>query len=119
MVTTATFRIWRGEGDGGALKDYTTSVSEGMVVLDAVHQVQAQQIATSPSAGIPKPRPLRLLIGARRSGYRPPSLLMCMDRVDKVPHQAKPITIRANEVASGPSRTWPATCRGTSEVDEK
>ncbi len=38
----ATFRIWRGDASGGALKDYRTEVSEGMVVLDAVHQVQAE-----------------------------------------------------------------------------
>ena len=41
-VTTATFRIWRGERNSGQLTDYTTEVSEGMVVLDAVHQIQAE-----------------------------------------------------------------------------
>src|SRR5688572_20412759 len=40
---TATFRIWRGDGSDGRLQDYTTTVSEGMVVLDAVHQIQAEQ----------------------------------------------------------------------------
>ncbi|MGH7459139.1 MAG: succinate dehydrogenase/fumarate reductase iron-sulfur subunit [Longimicrobiaceae bacterium] len=40
---TATFRIWRGERGQGALEDYTTEVVEGMVVLDAVHQIQAEQ----------------------------------------------------------------------------
>jgi succinate dehydrogenase / fumarate reductase, iron-sulfur subunit len=39
----ATFRIWRGAGEGGAFQDYSTEVSEGMVVLDAVHQIQAEQ----------------------------------------------------------------------------
>src|SRR5688500_82850 len=39
----ATFRIWRGEGTSGKFVDYTTDVSEGMVVLDAVHQIQATQ----------------------------------------------------------------------------
>jgi succinate dehydrogenase / fumarate reductase, iron-sulfur subunit len=43
MANTATFRIWRGSGQGGALQDYTTQVTEGMVVLDAVHQIQASQ----------------------------------------------------------------------------
>ena len=42
-MTTATFRIWRGDGQGGAFTDYPTPVSEGMVVLDAVHQIQAEQ----------------------------------------------------------------------------
>src|SRR5881296_403210 len=39
----ATFSIWRGDATSGALKDYTTEVAEGMVVLDAVHQIQATQ----------------------------------------------------------------------------
>ena len=38
-----TFRIWRGDGGGGELQEYQTEVSEGMVVLDAVHQIQAEQ----------------------------------------------------------------------------
>ena len=41
-MTTATFQIWRGDGSGGQLQDFTTPVSEGMVVLDAVHQIQAE-----------------------------------------------------------------------------
>ncbi len=39
----ATFRIFRGDASGGAFKDYTTAVEEGMVVLDAVHRIQATQ----------------------------------------------------------------------------
>jgi succinate dehydrogenase / fumarate reductase iron-sulfur subunit len=42
-VSTATFRIFRGEKGSGELKDYQTEVSEGMVVLDAVHGIQADQ----------------------------------------------------------------------------
>ena len=38
----ATFRVWRGVGSAGSLKDYSTNVSEGMVVLDAIHQIQAE-----------------------------------------------------------------------------
>src|SRR5688572_22614894 len=43
MASTATFRIWRGDQAGGELKDYSTALSEGMVVLDAIHQIQAEQ----------------------------------------------------------------------------
>jgi succinate dehydrogenase / fumarate reductase, iron-sulfur subunit len=39
----ATFRVWRGDRDGGRLVDYTTDVAPGMVVLDAIHQIQAEQ----------------------------------------------------------------------------
>jgi len=42
-TTTATFRIWRGDPAGGAFQDYRTEVSDGMVVLDAVHDIQARQ----------------------------------------------------------------------------
>ena len=39
----ATFRIWRSRtGEAGSFTDYRTEVSEGMVVLDAVHQIQAE-----------------------------------------------------------------------------
>jgi succinate dehydrogenase / fumarate reductase, iron-sulfur subunit len=41
-MSTTTFRIWRGDAEGGRLQDYATEVSEGMVVLDAVHQIQAR-----------------------------------------------------------------------------
>ena len=42
-MATATFRIWRGDKAGGQFVDYTTEVRRGMVVLDAVHQIQATQ----------------------------------------------------------------------------
>ena len=38
----ATFKVWRGDANGGKLETYTTDVSEGMVVLDAIHQIQAE-----------------------------------------------------------------------------
>lgn len=38
----ATFKIWRGNAAEGKFEDYTTETSEGMVVLDAVHQIQAE-----------------------------------------------------------------------------
>src|SRR6266700_2656199 len=42
-MKTAVFRIWRGDVGGGEFADYTTEVSEGMVVLDAVHKIQSEQ----------------------------------------------------------------------------
>jgi succinate dehydrogenase / fumarate reductase iron-sulfur subunit len=39
----AVFRIWRGAGVEGSWQDFTAAVGEGMVVLDAVHQIQAEQ----------------------------------------------------------------------------
>ena len=42
-MAKATFRIWRGDEKGGKFIDYSTDVEEGMVVLDAVLKVQAEQ----------------------------------------------------------------------------
>jgi succinate dehydrogenase / fumarate reductase iron-sulfur subunit len=41
-MSTATFKIWRTESNG--LRDYSVDVVPGMVVLDAVHQIQATQV---------------------------------------------------------------------------
>ncbi|MCS7021870.1 MAG: succinate dehydrogenase/fumarate reductase iron-sulfur subunit [Gemmataceae bacterium] len=37
------FRIWRGDRHGGQFRDYQVEIGEGMVVLDAIHQLQATQ----------------------------------------------------------------------------
>ena len=42
-MKTAVFRIRRGDRERAEFVDYTSEVSEGMVVLDAVHQIQAEQ----------------------------------------------------------------------------
>jgi succinate dehydrogenase / fumarate reductase, iron-sulfur subunit len=42
-MATATFRIWRGNAEEGEFRDYESEISPGMVVLDAVHRIQAQQ----------------------------------------------------------------------------
>ena len=42
-MSSATFKIWRGNADSGAFADYTIDIDDGMVVLDAVHQIQASQ----------------------------------------------------------------------------
>src|SRR6476619_1840052 len=42
-MAKATFRVWCGDASGGDFRDYATEVSEGMVVLDAIHKIQAEQ----------------------------------------------------------------------------
>ena len=42
-MVMATFKLWRGDRDAGRFEDYQTDITEGMVVLDAVHQIQADQ----------------------------------------------------------------------------
>ena len=43
MAYQLKLRIWRGDKDGGEIKDYPVEVSEGEVVLDAIHRVQGTQ----------------------------------------------------------------------------
>ena len=43
MSYQAQFRVWRGDGTGGDLRDYTVEVNEGEVVLDIIHRLQATQ----------------------------------------------------------------------------
>jgi succinate dehydrogenase / fumarate reductase iron-sulfur subunit len=42
-MAMATFQVWRGDRESGGFRDYATEVAEGMVVLDAIHQIQAEQ----------------------------------------------------------------------------
>lgn len=42
-MALAKFRIWRGKGKTGNFEEHSTDVTEGMVVLDAVLQIQAEK----------------------------------------------------------------------------
>jgi succinate dehydrogenase / fumarate reductase iron-sulfur subunit len=77
----ATFRIWRGDAAGGGPQDYSTEVAEGMVVLDAVHQIQAE---SAPDLAV------RWNCKAGKCGSCSAEVngkprLMCMTRLDQVP----------------------------------
>jgi succinate dehydrogenase / fumarate reductase, iron-sulfur subunit len=43
MTYAAHFRVWRGDANGGELKDHTVEVNEGEVVLDIIHRIQSEQ----------------------------------------------------------------------------
>jgi len=43
IATTRTFKVWRGDANGGEFKSYTAEITPGMVVLDAIHQIQCTQ----------------------------------------------------------------------------
>ena len=48
MSNEVTFRVFRGESDAdgdpfGRMVDYTVEMDEGMVVLDVIHRIQAEQ----------------------------------------------------------------------------
>src|ERR1700740_3821547 len=88
MADTATFRIGGGGGEGGRLEDYPTDVSEGMVVLDAVHQIQAQQandlaVRWNCKAG---------KCGSCSAEINGNPRLMCMTRLNQL-DLSKPVTI--------------------------
>ena len=42
-MSATTFRIWRGDAGHGEFRDYQTEITEGMVVLDAVNEIQSAQ----------------------------------------------------------------------------
>ena len=85
----ATFRVWRGGGDDpGKFVDYSTDVSEGMVVLDAVHRIQAEQapdLACRWNCKAGKCGSCSAEINGRPK-------LMCMTRLDDLPLD-QPVTI--------------------------
>ena len=87
-MATATFRIWRGEKGQGKFQDYTAEISEGMVVLDAVHQIQAEQasdlaVRWNCKAG---------KCGSCSAEINGMPKLMCMTRLNSVPLD-RPVTI--------------------------
>jgi succinate dehydrogenase / fumarate reductase iron-sulfur subunit len=43
MGYDAKLRVWRGDDEGGELKDFSVEVNEGEVVLDVIHRLQATQ----------------------------------------------------------------------------
>ncbi len=80
MAKTA-FHIWRGERGKGAYQEHTTDVTEGMVVLDAMHQIQAESahdlaIRWNCKAG---------KCGSCSAEINGMPKLMCMTRMDELP----------------------------------
>jgi succinate dehydrogenase / fumarate reductase iron-sulfur subunit len=87
-MKTATFRIWRGDGNSGEFRDYTAEVSEGMVVLDAIHQIQAKHandLACRWNCKAGK-------CGSCSAEVNGMPRLMCMTRLSEIPLD-KPVTI--------------------------
>src|SRR5919112_2227323 len=94
-MATATFRIWRGEKGQGSFRDYSAEVSAGMVVLDAVHQIQAEEagdlaVRWNCKAG---------KCGSCSAEINGMPRLMCMTRLNTVPLE-NPVTIE-------PMKTFP------------
>ncbi len=80
-MTKATFRIWRGDAKGGESRDYSTDVTEGMVVLDAVHQIQAESASDLAARWNCKAGKC----GSCSAEINGQPRLMCMTRLDELP----------------------------------
>jgi succinate dehydrogenase / fumarate reductase iron-sulfur subunit len=94
-VANSTFRIWRGNNAGGGFREYTAEISEGMVVLDAVHQIQAahaNDLAVRWNCKAGK-------CGSCSAEINGQPRLMCMTRMSALPAN-EPITVE-------PMKTFP------------
>jgi succinate dehydrogenase / fumarate reductase iron-sulfur subunit len=86
--STRTFRIWRGDAGTGDFVEFRQDVVEGMVVLDAVHEIQATQandmaVRWNCKAG---------KCGSCSAEINGMPRLMCMTRLDELPAD-EPVTI--------------------------
>ena len=95
MADDAILSIYRGNNESGEMVNYSVPLEPGMVVLDAVHSVQAMH---SPDLAC------RWNCKAGRCGSCGAEVngkprLLCMDRMDKYP-RGEPITVR-------PMKTFP------------
>jgi succinate dehydrogenase / fumarate reductase iron-sulfur subunit len=89
MADEVTLQIYRGDNEVGEMVEYTIPLAPGMVVLDAVHKVQAMH---APDLAV------RWNCKAGKCGscggeVNGKPKLMCMDRLDKYP-EGEPISIR-------------------------
>ncbi len=94
-MSEVTFQIWRGDRNQGAFQEYKAEVTEGMVVLDVVHKIQAEQandmaVRWNCKAG---------KCGSCSAEINGMPKLMCMTRMNTLPVD-KPIVIE-------PMKTFP------------
>jgi succinate dehydrogenase / fumarate reductase iron-sulfur subunit len=87
-MARATFRIYRGTRDKGDFVDYQTEVSEGMVVLDAIHQIQAESAGDLAARWNCKAGKC----GSCSAEINGMPRLMCMTRLDTIPLD-EPVTV--------------------------
>lgn len=95
MAEKITLNVFRGEsGDAGEVKSYEVSTFPGMVVLDAVHQIQAEQDSTLACRWNCK----AAKCGSCSAEVDGHPKLMCKTRVDQYP---------TGVINVGPMRTFP------------
>lgn len=94
-MAIATFLVWRGTAQNGHFYEYKTEVTDGMVVLDAVHKIQSEQandlaVRWNCKAG---------KCGSCSAEVNGEPKLMCMTRLNQL-DLTEPVTIE-------PLRTFP------------
>ena len=80
-MSTRTFAVWRGNGDGGGLVEYDVETEEGMVVLDAMREIQrwqAEDLAIRWNCKAAK-------CGSCSAEVNGKPCLMCKTRLDEIP----------------------------------
>ncbi len=85
----ATFHVFRGNASGGALKEYKVAVEEGMVVLDAIHKIQAQ---SAPDLAV-RWNCKAAKCGSCSAEVNGKPKLMCKTRLDSLPLE-QPIAVK-------------------------
>jgi len=94
-MSAVTFQIWRGDRNKGEFREYKTEVTEGMVVIDVIHKIQAEQandmaVRWNCKAG---------KCGSCSAEINGMPKLMCMTRMNTLPAD-KPIRVE-------PMKTFP------------
>jgi succinate dehydrogenase / fumarate reductase iron-sulfur subunit len=87
-MASATFKVWRTGDTGGGFRDYAVNLVPGMVVLDAIHQIQAVH---APDLAV------RWNCKAGKCGSCSAEIngkprLMCMTRLSSLPME-EPVTV--------------------------
>jgi succinate dehydrogenase / fumarate reductase iron-sulfur subunit len=95
VAEEALLRVFRGDREGGALEDHAVPLHEGMVVLDAIHWVQAHRASDLACRWNCKAG----RCGSCSAEVNGKPRLMCMTRMDQFP-AGQPITVE-------PMRTFP------------
>jgi succinate dehydrogenase / fumarate reductase, iron-sulfur subunit len=87
-MAEATLRVYRGDKESGHAVDYKVPLSEGMVVLDAIHSIQAHQ---SPDLAV-RWNCKAAKCGSCSAEVNGKPRLMCKTRMDSLPTN-EPITV--------------------------
>jgi succinate dehydrogenase / fumarate reductase iron-sulfur subunit len=87
-MATATFKVWRGDKEGGDFHTFEVELEPGYVVLDAIHKIQAEQASDLACRWNCKAGKC----GSCSAEVNGSPRLMCMTRVEDLPED-RPITV--------------------------